>query len=410
MSVTNGQKANQTTFNNAFMSRTVDTSTVGKLALNNSGSANIADAQKNLNAVQTATGADAVNTGTAFGAPAGTIADGDSHQTALTKLANKFHATTGHTHSGAAGDAPAIPASDISAVPLQAYLIKSTLHSSVTGLSLDVSADFGGYSQSTGSAVPGIVTDAIENRVVIRDIEGKPFVDGNDCEIYGRLTKAGAVWTLSFYVNVGGFESTYNFLTGADFYFFAQELVSPLGAPPVYSRLIDVVAVGGSSGGGGGGGGSLHWLEDDNAPAFLTENHMEVFSFDSGLGQQLYALIKVPASYTLGNPIHMYTYFYNADAAGNVLMQSIATLIRLQTDLMSSTANQRTSTNSAFTMSAPYSGYPQPLNFDLTSSIGQINGVNVSPGDLILVQLKRGADTAASAVKVPVYAAEVAFR
>lgn len=35
MSVTNGQVANQTTFNNAFVSRTTDTSTTGKLALNN---------------------------------------------------------------------------------------------------------------------------------------------------------------------------------------------------------------------------------------------------------------------------------------------------------------------------------------------------------------------------------------
>lgn len=36
MSVSNGQLANQTTFNNAFVSRLVDTSTVGKLDLNNS--------------------------------------------------------------------------------------------------------------------------------------------------------------------------------------------------------------------------------------------------------------------------------------------------------------------------------------------------------------------------------------
>lgn len=35
MSVTNGQKANQTTFNTAFVSRTVDSSVIGKIALNN---------------------------------------------------------------------------------------------------------------------------------------------------------------------------------------------------------------------------------------------------------------------------------------------------------------------------------------------------------------------------------------
>lgn len=54
MSVTNGQIANQTTFNNAFMSRTVDTSTVGKVDLNNaaavSGTA-IVNVQRELNSL-----------------------------------------------------------------------------------------------------------------------------------------------------------------------------------------------------------------------------------------------------------------------------------------------------------------------------------------------------------------------
>lgn len=52
--VTNGQRANQTTFNNAFMSRTTNTSTVGKVDLNNaapeSGTA-VANTQRELNSL-----------------------------------------------------------------------------------------------------------------------------------------------------------------------------------------------------------------------------------------------------------------------------------------------------------------------------------------------------------------------
>lgn len=52
--ITNGQLANQTSFNNAFVSRTVNTSTVGKLDLNNaaaeSGTA-ISNSQRELNSL-----------------------------------------------------------------------------------------------------------------------------------------------------------------------------------------------------------------------------------------------------------------------------------------------------------------------------------------------------------------------
>lgn len=49
MSVSNGQSANQTTFNNAFMSRTTDTSTTGKIDLEDSGSDSITDLQQVVN-------------------------------------------------------------------------------------------------------------------------------------------------------------------------------------------------------------------------------------------------------------------------------------------------------------------------------------------------------------------------
>jgi len=49
VAVSNGQYANQDTFNNAFMSRTKDTSTTGKIALLNADSPTIPDAQAKIN-------------------------------------------------------------------------------------------------------------------------------------------------------------------------------------------------------------------------------------------------------------------------------------------------------------------------------------------------------------------------
>lgn len=158
---------------------------------------------------------------------------------------------------------------------------------------------------------------------------------------------------------------------------------------------------------GGGGGGSLEWVESTNAPTPSIDNNNQVYAFQSGLGQVLYALIKVPSSYAVGKPIKLKLDFYSPDSSGTALIQSVATLIRQGTDTMSSTANQRTSTNAAVTLGAGTVNIPQGLALDLSDTTGHINAVAVSPGDFIQVQLTRSTDTGASDLKVPVYGAEM---
>lgn len=161
--------------------------------------------------------------------------------------------------------------------------------------------------------------------------------------------------------------------------------------------------------GGGGGGSALMWIEDANAPLALFENNSRVYAFESGLAQLLYATIRVPLSYTAGDPINLRMVYYNADTSGNALITAVATLVRTGTDLMSSTTNQRTSTNAAVTMSGATQNIPQALVLDLTSSTGTINSVAVAAGDIIKVSITRGSDTATSDIKVPVFGAEVTF-
>jgi len=166
-----------------------------------------------------------------------------------------------------------------------------------------------------------------------------------------------------------------------------------------------------SSPSAGGGGGSLQWIESANAPISSTDSaNNRVFLFESSLGQSLYASIKVPQTYVSGSQIKMYLQFYSADSSGTALMQSISTLIRTGTDTFSNTTNQRTSTNAAVTLSGGTVDIPQQVILDLTSATGQINGVSVSAGNYINVNLTRGTDTATSDISSLVYNAEVTFQ
>lgn len=159
--------------------------------------------------------------------------------------------------------------------------------------------------------------------------------------------------------------------------------------------------------GGGGGGGALRWVEAGNAPSpsFDSTNN-QVYLYQSGASQSLYALVKVPHQYG-GAQIKIYVSFYSGDSSGNALLQSVATLIRPGTDAYTSTTNQRTSTNTAVTLSGGTVNIPQQVVLDLTDSTGKINGVSVAADNLIYVQLSRGTDTGVSDLSALVYGAEV---
>lgn len=151
------------------------------------------------------------------------------------------------------------------------------------------------------------------------------------------------------------------------------------------------------SSGSSGSGIVLNWFEDANSPALNTINRMQVYSFNAAEAQELYSEFTVPTDYVVGSQINYKAKFYSADTSGNVLLQTVATLIRKETDAVSSTTNQRTSTNSAVTLSAGTANEIQQITCDLSSTTGTINSVAISAGDTILVKLTRGTDTATGA-------------
>ncbi len=159
------------------------------------------------------------------------------------------------------------------------------------------------------------------------------------------------------------------FKDGVAFFKDSSSVVTPLGS-------------------GGGGGGGLVWHPVDGSNPILTEeNSNSVYLFDSAQTQQMAVWLKVPASYISGRQITMKIGVYTPATANNVLMQSVATLIRANNDAVSSTTNQRTSTNTQLTNTV--ANRFREVSLDLTSATGTINSVAVSAGDLIKVVLSR---------------------
>lgn len=160
-----------------------------------------------------------------------------------------------------------------------------------------------------------------------------------------------------------------------------------------------------------GGGGALEWVEAASAPIASLQSNFLCYEFPDATDQYLYAAVRVPSGYVAGQQIKLRMLAFCGGSSNTFLIQSLATLIRTGVDAISSTTNQRTSTNTAVTMSAGTVNEPQALVLDLSDSSGAINSVAVSAGDLILVRLTRdyANDTATDTVYVPVYAAEVTF-
>lgn len=352
MGVLNGQPVDQAITNAAFINKNQDDVMFNKLGFSRalSGST-IADIQKAVNNLYTATGVSEIATGTVYNATPNTISNGDPYQLALAELANKFDAVTGHMHSGSAGEGPILEV--VSSIAASGY-----------------SPAFGDFTFTPGS---GIQISQVGTNVIFSATGSSTSI-----AVSGFVPLSGNIT----FVPSSGMSLTQ---IGQQIFFAA------------------------TGGGGGGGGGSLQWVENADSPTPLFEHQIEVYGFDAGLSQSLYTTLKVPNSYGTGSPILMRTEFYSSDSTGTVLFQTVSTLIRTGTDAISSLTNQHTSTNGAITLSGGTVNIPQAIVLDLTDGSGHINGIAVTQNDTLIVQLKRGTDSATGTARNMSFATEVSF-
>lgn len=113
MSVSNNQNANETTFNTSFMSREVNTSTVGEVQLANTtnpdSGATVTNTQRAINELEDTTGMAGEGDATRkVYSSNNVVANGDNRKVAIGKVDAEFNPTTGHKHNGAAGEGPPV--------------------------------------------------------------------------------------------------------------------------------------------------------------------------------------------------------------------------------------------------------------------------------------------------------------
>lgn len=244
MSVSDGQLANQTTFNTAFPSRTVDTSMSGVVQLLNAVAASgssVTNLQREHNSAASYMGK-ALNSAK-DDLPAWNNNDVGASDDDLTEradaLTERFNESTGHNHDGTPGEGGLIAAASLASVRLRGYFVRATNLTGVTGTSVAVTTEMTGKTASTGDTVKGVVVST-NNTCFLRDpVSGDWLEDGSGRRVYGRITEAAGVWTLSFYVNIAGVQTAHSF-TAQDIAWFYQELYNPITDAPIYNEMASI--------------------------------------------------------------------------------------------------------------------------------------------------------------------------
>lgn len=144
--------------------------------------------------------------------------------------------------------------------------------------------------------------------------------------------------------------------------------------------------------GGGGAGGGFTWNEPQGISPIQGEVQGEkIYSYEAGKSNYLVAFLKVPASYVPSSQLGLNIAHYCAGTGGNMLLKAETTLIRKDTDAVSSTTNQHTSGNIAISNTVA-DQYKEAV-VDLMSATGEVNLVAVTAGDLLIVRLYRDTDS-----------------
>jgi len=113
---------------------------------------------------------------------------------------------------------------------------------SVTGNSAVVTSEMSAESPGGADGVEGIVTDAPDNYVILSDTSSDEITDSNGNKVFARITEAAAVWTLQFFSNVAGVETSFSGFSSTTILWYVQKIFAPSNRPifaPIFSLRID---------------------------------------------------------------------------------------------------------------------------------------------------------------------------
>ena len=235
--VSDGELANAVTFNSQLASLETSNTMLGEQNLHNTTPASgpdVDNAQKEINGLDSFTGR--VGGDTYNSLPVWTNNDvgasTDDLKTRADSLTAAFDNATGHAHGGATGDGAPIDAADLSNVNNffgQFAGPKNIV--TVSGLSTIVTTDFALETAGGSTTVEGVVTDPPSNRVVIIDELGEFLENAAGDRVYGRLTFAATVWTLTYFVVTAGVETAYSIPAPIDINIYYKKTYSQANRP-----------------------------------------------------------------------------------------------------------------------------------------------------------------------------------
>lgn len=248
MGISDGQPINAATTNPAFLDANNDDTALGKISFNNISDPSVSgtqliNAQREFNAIATYTGK-VTNTAITT-VPAWTNnqigTSSDSLFQRINAVTGRFDGSSGHAHTGVNGDGPLLTGASLTDIPFRGFYNQGVGLTGVTGGSTDVSTELTGKTPSTGQTELGVVTNTPYNRTILRQgsgpNQGDKFEDGSGNEVYGRVTFSAGVWTLTYFVDIGGVETPYSFGSSVDVDWYYQELYNPVVSAPIYDPM-----------------------------------------------------------------------------------------------------------------------------------------------------------------------------
>lgn len=216
--VSNGQLANQTTFNNGFMSRNgTQTDTTSKVDLINADAASgasVVNTQREVNSLNAYTGRPAASahnaTPTWTNNEVGTSSD--TLKMRAEALTLEFNTSSGHDHDGV--NSKLIDITDVQSIN-QFRADKQTFTiASAAGTSDDITASMSGKTPGGGTSTAGVITTAPNNRVTLTAASSETAIEDTEGQrVYGRITESSGTWTISYYTLEAGVETAFSMPT-----------------------------------------------------------------------------------------------------------------------------------------------------------------------------------------------------
>jgi hypothetical protein len=231
--IIDGTPVDAATTNAALLGRQADDTATGVIGLNNTTAASgaaLTNIQREMNSLDSFTGNtpnQVYNSKPAYSNNEG-FGVNDDLRTRTDSVSGKFNSSSGHAHTGTAGDAPPVSSSHIAPVYLKTFIAQGVNLSAVSGLTFDVSTQLSGSTPSSGSTIKGVVINAPYNRIALRSANDSIIADGSGNEVYARLTNSGSTWTLTFFVDLAGTETAYTLPLTATVKWYYTKLINPI--------------------------------------------------------------------------------------------------------------------------------------------------------------------------------------